>query len=433
MPSGTTRTITAKKNILYSFMIKGVSIIVQLLLVPLTLNYLSDELYGVWITLSSIILWIGFFDIGITLGLKNRLAEAIACSDFTLGKQLVSTSYATLTAIFIPLCIIGELLIPHVKWCQILNISAQYSTDITKVIQVIFACVCMQMIFNAISSVLSAYQKVALSSIFLPIGNLISLIVIYILTKCTEPSLMNLVLSISYIPLIVLIFGNIICYKKHMKEVRPSIASVKIKLIKKLFSIGLGFFFLSLQYILIFQSTNFLISYTSSPIYVTQYNIAYRYLSITLMIFGIILSPFWPAFTDAYVKRDFVWMRQVYEKLIKLYFIGVIGLIIMVIIAPIIFKIWIGNEIKIPVTMTISVAFFLIIYNWSTLQSNLLNGIGVIRVQVIISIIGLTIFAPLALTLGHKYHAIGIVNAMTFVAATYSIVNTLALRKVLYS
>lgn len=66
------RTTTIKKNIIGSFLIKGCSIIISLMLVPITLGYVSSELYGIWLTLSSIMMWISFFDIGFTLGLKTN-------------------------------------------------------------------------------------------------------------------------------------------------------------------------------------------------------------------------------------------------------------------------------------------------------------------------------------------------------------------------
>lgn len=44
------------------------SIIISLLLVPVTLNYLNSYEYGVWLTLSSILVWINYFDIGLGNG-----------------------------------------------------------------------------------------------------------------------------------------------------------------------------------------------------------------------------------------------------------------------------------------------------------------------------------------------------------------------------
>ncbi|NBI98218.1 hypothetical protein D1645_25625, partial [Parabacteroides goldsteinii] len=54
--SGNNRSSLVKKNIAGSIVIKGISICTSLLLVPLTLDYINKELYGIWLTLSSIVL-----------------------------------------------------------------------------------------------------------------------------------------------------------------------------------------------------------------------------------------------------------------------------------------------------------------------------------------------------------------------------------------
>jgi len=62
---GHQRTIRAKKNIGISFISKAVSILISFLIVPLTLSYVGKVEYGIWMTLSSIIHWFTFFDIGL--------------------------------------------------------------------------------------------------------------------------------------------------------------------------------------------------------------------------------------------------------------------------------------------------------------------------------------------------------------------------------
>ena len=78
------------KNIVASFIIKGWSLVVQLLLVPVALNCLTVYEYGLWLTLSSVITWMDNFDIGLSNGLRNKLAEAIAHDDKKLAKELTS-------------------------------------------------------------------------------------------------------------------------------------------------------------------------------------------------------------------------------------------------------------------------------------------------------------------------------------------------------
>ena len=58
---GHKRSVKAKKNILASFMIKGGSIAISLILVPLTINYVNPTSYGIWLTLSSMVGWFWLF------------------------------------------------------------------------------------------------------------------------------------------------------------------------------------------------------------------------------------------------------------------------------------------------------------------------------------------------------------------------------------
>lgn len=187
--SGNARSAAVKKNIVGSIVVKGLSILISLILVPLTLGYVDSELYGIWLTLSSIVLWLNFFDIGFTLGLKNKLAEALAVEDYQKGQQLVSTTYYMMVIIFIPLCLLSAIIIPFINWSDLLNISPDYNYEIIKVLYVLIFFVLLQMFFNVLGAVVSAYQKVALSSLFIMLGQFLSLIFIFILTK-TVPHLL---------------------------------------------------------------------------------------------------------------------------------------------------------------------------------------------------------------------------------------------------
>ena len=188
---GSERTATIKKNILWSLLIKGVSILVSLLLVPMTLGYVSVEIYGIWLTISSILHWLTYMDVGFTLGLKNRLAEAIAKGDYNKGKSLVSTTYFIMVVIFIPLAIILYIVSPFVDWCSILNVDSSNQEVILKTIQILFVFVALQMIVNVFVAVVAAHQKTALSSLFNVIGQVCSLIIIGAMTQFVEPSLFN--------------------------------------------------------------------------------------------------------------------------------------------------------------------------------------------------------------------------------------------------
>lgn len=428
---GNTRSASVKRNIVGSLLIKGISIVIQLMIVPLTLGYVSSELYGVWLTLSSIVLWLNFFDIGFTLGLKNKLAEALALNDWNRGRVLVSTTYVMMLAIFVPLALVLFLLVPFVNWSSLLNVPDIYSNDIIRAIYILVACFCTQMIFNIVPTIISASQKVALSTVFPVIGNAMSMVVIYLLTCFAHPSLTLLAAAVSTMPIIVVGIASIILFSKTYKKLTPKLSLFDSREVKNLFGLGAKFFLIQIQVVVLYQTTNILISNVSSPIEVTSYNIAYKYMGIAMMVFSIVLQPLWPAFTDAFTKKDYVWMNNTYIRMTQLFLLSAVLIGIMVLISPWAYTIWINDKADVPFIMTISVALYMIIHTWDSLQVQLINGIGAVKIQTYVTTIGLITHVPMSLVLGKTFGAVGVVYSMTIINIIYATIFTIQMRKIL--
>lgn len=54
------RNIMLRKNILFSTILKIIGLCSSLLIVPITLEYLSSDVYGIWLTMSSVLYWFAF-------------------------------------------------------------------------------------------------------------------------------------------------------------------------------------------------------------------------------------------------------------------------------------------------------------------------------------------------------------------------------------
>lgn len=429
--SGSKRSVMLKRNIAGSLLAKGISIVISLVLVPMTLGYVTPEIYGVWLTLSSIVHWLTFFDIGFTQGLKNKLAEALAMGDYKKGKSLVSTTYIMMFVIFVPLGFLLCLCVPFVNWINVLNVEGEYSEEITRTLYILIGAFCLQMIANVLTTVIMAHQQVALSSAFLLIGNLLSLAAVYLLTLLSDSSLFLLACSISFLPIVVLLIAGLFLYNGPFRLIKPSFKSFNKKYIKELFNLGYRFFLIQIQYIVLFQATNFIISNLSGPEDVTTYNIAYKYLNVAMMVFSIILTPLWPAFTDAYAKNDFSWMRRIYSKMIRVFFFISLSILILVAISPFVYHFWIGGKVIMPITMTVIVAVYMIINMWDSLQVNIINGIGKLKIQMYVTAAGLILHLPLSYWLGCYTGCYGVLFSMILITIMYSFVMTIQARKLL--
>ena len=120
--SGHPRSQNLKKNIVASFVLKAISIILSLIKVPILLAYLNSEKYGVWLTIASILDWMSIFDLGLGHGFRNRFAEAIALNDQDKAKGLVSTAYTSMSVIMLSVFLIAVTIILILNWGKILNI-----------------------------------------------------------------------------------------------------------------------------------------------------------------------------------------------------------------------------------------------------------------------------------------------------------------------
>ena len=411
--NGNERTNRAKKNIAASFFIKGANILIGLLFVSLTINYLNPTKYGIWITLTSIIGWFGFFDIGLGNGLKFRFAEAIANENHKLAKAYVSTTYAILIIIISILLSFFYLINSFLDWSLILNTGTNIllKNELSKLAIIVFTSFGFTFVLNLISVILSADQRSALSGIFDLIGKLLSLILIYILLHFKYNSLLFFGLIYCTISPLVLICSTIWFFNGKYKLYRPSIKSIDFSKSKDLFNLGLKFFIIQIAAILLYQTNNIIICQLFNPAMVTPYNVAFKYFGIIVMGFMIIVSPFWSAFTEAWTKKDIKWINNIMKNLMRVWLLFVFGGIIMLLFSSLIFKLWIRKDFEVPISISILSLCWALIYTWNGIFSQFLNGIGKIKIQLILGISTALLNIPLALLLGKTIGVAGVLLA----------------------
>lgn len=378
---GNERTVKAKKNVLYMVVYKGISILAGLLLVPITINYVDSENYGLWLTLSSMIAWMSFFDIGINNGLKNKLAEALARKDYKLGRKYVSTTYAILALIFIPLMLILLFIVPFIPWESLLNISSKYGNSLVVAICILVVYFCLNFILSTINVVMMADQQPADASLRSLVQQLVSLAIIYILTLTTKGSLVNLCLALCASPLIVVLFFNFSLFRGKYAELAPSFNNIDFRVAPDLMKLGIQFFIIQVAGVIQWQMANFLIIRYFGAVSVTEYNIAYKYFSILTMGWGILNTPVWAAVTDAITKGDYVWIQNAINKFLKLFLLFTLVGILMLIVSPWVYKIWIGDKVNIVFLLSLSLLVYNVVIMFGGIFIAVVNGSGQLKIQ----------------------------------------------------
>lgn len=427
---GHERSVRAKKNILASLLIRGFSIVISLILVPLTINYINASRYGIWLTLSSIVAWLSFFDIGLSQGLRNKFAEARAKGDDTTAQIYVSTTYALLFIIFFVLWVLFIATNYFLNWSDILKVSDTLNSEVSTLALIVFTYFCISFVLKIITTILLADQQSAKSSLIDLIGQVISLIFILVLVKTTEGSLLKLGIALCISPLIVLIGANLFFFKGIYRKYKPQISKIKFKYARDLFSLGLVFFLIQFAMIIQYQTANIIIARNFGTEDVTAYNIVYKYFGVLNMVFTIFVTPFWSASTEAYQKNDIQWIRNGIRKYNQLNILMIFIGIIMLLSSSTIYRLWIGEgKVSIPFLLSLWGFFYFNVLIFSGKYVNFLNGISALRIQFVSSLFSPFVYIGTAILLIKVYN-LGVFSL--FIASIISNFNGLILAPLQY-
>lgn len=389
---GSARSAMIKRNIIAMFLIKGGSILTSLLLVPITLNYVDSETYGIWLALSSMVTWIHFFDIGINNGLKNKLAEALAKDDLVMAKKYVSTTYAILSLIFIPIMLLLLIISPLLNWGSILNLPPESAEGIAVVVAIIVAYFCLNFILSTINIVLQADQRTSDAAFRQLLQQLLSLAIIYVLTLTTKGSLLLLCIGLCISPLAIVLLFNLTLFNGRYKAISPSIKTIDFSVAPDLLKLGVMFFICQLAFMVQTQFSDFLIIRYYGPTEVTNYGIAARYFGVAYMVWGIMMTPLWPAVTDAIAKRDISWIKNITNRFIKMLGLATIALLFMLLVAKYVYHIWVGDKVSIPIILSFWVMANQFVKMTGSLFVQILNGAGILKLQTYLSFVTPMVF-----------------------------------------
>ena len=356
---GNERSVAVKKNIAVSLVLKCISILVSLQVVPLTIGYVNPTKYGIWLTLSSIIAWLSYFDLGFAHGFRNRFAEAKAKGDMKLAKEYVSTTYAVLFLLFSVILLITLVVNNYLDWSRILNIDPVYKDELSLVFGLLACFFCLNIVASVFTTMLTADQKPALASLISTSGQVLAFACVYVLTKTTKGSLSALAVSFSAIPCLFLLIVSIIVYQtKKYKIVAPSLRDVRFSLVRSVVGLGGQFFVVMFSMLFIFQLTNIILSRVQGPEAVTQYNIAYKYFNVLNMAANIILE--------------------------KLWLLCIPILVLMVLSSDLLYKFWIGDSVAVSFSLSFCMAIYVLCQTGGNMYMFLINGTSKIRLQLII-------------------------------------------------
>ena len=384
------------RNIVISVFLQGASMFISLVLLPLSLNFVSVEQYGIWLTISSILMWSSNFDLGLGAGLKNSLGKALANENKEEAKQLISTAYLIMLLIMGTLSLIYFLVSDNINWVDIFNLNKQYADLIYKTINIVAYFFLLRFVFQLVNVVMDSMQQLYLAKINNALSQFSILITILLLSYFTEGNLFTLGVIFSIIPIIIFLISSIWLYSKY-SYLAPSLTHVRLHLVKDLYNIGFKFFFIQISMIFLFQTTNVIIIRYFGPDEVVQYSVAYNLFSMMTIAFSTISAPYWSAYINAWTLKDIEWIKKTNRTLIKIWLSIVIFSSVILVFSDQIYFFWLGRDLHIPFNLSLTIFIYMCVFSFSGIYNMFINGVGKLKLQIISLGISTVLYFPILL------------------------------------
>jgi O-antigen/teichoic acid export membrane protein len=382
-------------NVFSSIFVKALSVITSLLLIPISLEYVDKEVYGLWLTIVSILTFMTLFDFGLTNGLRNSVIEANAKQDFKLIKTQVTTIYAIFILIIVPVCLLFLISADFINWQSVFNTRVDKDMLATGM-KWIFIGYGLQFILQPVTALLIATFKDYLSALIFLLGNIVALVLIIFFGQYFAARFLFLSIVFSFTPVLILLLSSFFLYKGIFSAFSPNIRAIDFKKVRNLFRLSFRFFIIQFAGLLMYSTNYIVISQFIGNTAVTTYNIVFRLFTMVLTFQSLIIAPLWAGYGDAYIKKDFDWIRSVVKKVNLLNCVLCAVLILMVVASNYIYRLWIGDDFNAPILLTVLMAINVGITLFASNYTVFVNGTGKVRLQMYKSVLSGLLHFPLA-------------------------------------
>ena len=418
MTQGQQRTRRAAFTGLTSLVARGSSTAVNLVSIPLTQHYLGTERFGLWLMLSMLLNWVSLTDLGLASSLTNVLATANG--DVRQAKQAVSSAFWLMVGIAIVLSLVFTIAYPFIQWDRLFNVTSdQAKSEIGLVVIVFFVGFILRLPLSIAGRIYTAYQEGYFYQAWAGLSNLLSVgaLLVAIQFQVGLPSLVAVFFGAALLGdglATLRVFG----WK--WRSLRPEWVEFSPKQAKWLLKTGLQFWVIQISSILFFQTDLMVVAQLFGASAVANYGPILKLFTLLGAIQTAFLFPLWPAYGEAFSRRDVPWIIITFKRTIGLTLLWSLSTgIILSLSANKILKLWLNETVTVDLILAMFVMSVLMALGHCI--GTLLNGLGHIKSQVIFGFAAGICNLILSIGLGHLIGVSGVCWATAICLLVFSL------------
>ncbi len=367
---------------------KLLAAVISFAIIPLTLNYLGTERFGLWMTIGSIVAMLSFADLGIGSGVMNAVATAQGKDDIQEIKKKIAAGLLLLSGIALLIIALFFLIEPFVPWGKLLNINSELaSKEAIPTIAVIVVWFAISMPAGVAIKVLMGLQKGFAANLWLAAASVAGLVCV-LGVICFEGGLPSLAAATIAPPVVAGVIAGLYLFIKQSPHLRPQFSALSVIDVKRLAGTSSLFFVLQISGLIAFQSDNLIIAHYLGPESVAVYTVAFKLFTIPSIILSLFLNALWPAYAEAKSRGDKEWIYKSFIRSLKLSVAIAVPISVATLICgPWIIDQWVGKEINPTWDLLIGLFFWSLLTIVGGNFAALMNGLGVIKFQTVASVV----------------------------------------------
>ena len=352
--------------------------------IPLTLKYLGNERFGLWMTISSVLAMAAFADFGMGNGVLNTVAKASGKDDLEGVRKAVSSGFAVLSLIALALLSIFFALYPLVSWADFFHVtSSQAKAEAGPALMVFAVCFALNISMDVVQRVQLGLQQGYRYGLWQLSGSALGFLGVLggIAMHVTLPVL---VVAIAGAPTLATMLNAIHYFGFLRPDLRPSWNLISFDIVSQIARLGGLFFVLQAVVAIAFSADNFIIARILGAVHVPEYSIPQRLFSLVTMMSSMLLSGLWPAYGEAISRGDMSWVRNAVKRSLLLVLSATSAIsFLLLLMAPRLIHWWVGSRIQPSFVLLAGLAIWTVMSSCGDSLAMFMNGASVIRFQVI--------------------------------------------------
>lgn len=380
------------------------NIITGMLSVPITLHYLGEDLYGVWMALTGFVAFLSFYDFGIGTGLRNLLIECNAKNDLESPRKLIGNALLVLSGLAAFLIVVAFTVLPHLPWGDLIKCKNPVSVlQILPTAQAVLVMFALGLPITQLQNIANAFQRGYWGYLCFLVGRILGFLFVIWCVRADQPLWM---LAGGYvgIPFLVTLIGWAV-FLAAAPGLRPWPIRPERVLIRNLFGVGFYVLVHHLSFAMINTSGLLLIANTVSAASGVPFSITQQMLGVSNVLIASLLIGVSVAVGEAWHRHDYGWIRTTIRRLEKsVLLFGIAPLVLLLFTGQTIILWWTKTPAAVP-------SFFLLL---SCVLTSCVSAIGDIYSNSLIAMnfvrfIALTRFATGVVVVAGGY-VVGIVS-----------------------